>query len=724
MFSDLDFYERSSMTKEKYISNQTGLALKGVQNTISLLEEGATIPFIARYRKERTGNFDEVEILNVQESLTQFTEIEKRKTYVLGVLSEKGITDEKLIDKIKETYDANRLEDLYLPYKTKRKTKAEAARSAGLEQLAKRIMRQENGDVIALAQRYITKEYPTADAALEGATFIMAEWMNENEIVRDKLRKSFVEHGVISSKVIKTKKDEADKFRDFFDFSQRLKNCPSYRLLALLRGVSEGYLRMKIEPNPEYSLAWLERFFVKGDKPAGKLVKKTTEYAYKKLLQPALESETKNHYKGLADDRSIETFSKNLEKLILAPPIGSKRTLAIDPGFKSGCKVVCLDENGDLLHNCNIYPHPPQKDTGKASAKISQLVQSYKMEAIAIGDGTAGRETEAFIKRIRFDRDLSVFIVREDGASIYSASKIAREEFPEYDVTVRGAASIGRRLMDPLAELVKIDPKSLGVGQYQHDVNQVKLQKQLDHQVLMAVNTVGVNLNTASKYLLAYVSGLGPKLAENIVQYRTENGPFESRKQLKKVARLGENAFLQSAGFLRIRNAKNPLDNSAVHPENYEVIQQLAKKAGFELEEVIGNSEKVAELSKKARHELETQLGAYTTSDILTELEKPGIDPRKKAKVFEFAAHIKTINDLKVGMKLNGIVTNVTDFGAFVNIGIKENGLIHKTELADEYVAQPIDYISLHDHVNVTVIAVDIDRKRIGLSLKKSDFDL
>lgn len=709
------------MTREKFIINQTGIAEIAVRNTISLLTEGATIPFIARYRKEQTRNLDEVEILNIQEALSRYEEIVKRQTYILEVLNEKGIQLPALLEKIQSTYDLTRLEDLYLPYKTKRKTKAESARNAGLEGLAKIIMKQDNGDPTRLAERFKCKDYPTADLALEGACYIIADWMNENDVVRERLRESFLEHGVLTAKLVKGKDEEAAKYRDFFDFSQRIKTCPSYRLLAILRGADEGLLKIKIAPNADYALEWMKRFFVKNSNALSGLVEKSISDAYKRLLQPALETETRNHFKALADDQSITTFSKNLEKLLLAPPIGAKRVLAIDPGFKSGCKVVCLDENGDLVHNATIYPHPPQKDAAKASAKISQLVQTYKIEVIAIGDGTAGRETEAFIKRIRFDRDLSVFIVREDGASIYSASKIAREEFPEFDVTVRGAVSIGRRLMDPLAELVKIDPKSLGVGQYQHDVNQPKLQKQLDHVVLMAVNKVGVNLNTASKYLLSYVSGLGPKLAENIVEYRSEKGRFNSREELRKVPRLGDTAFQQSAGFLRIRDGVNPLDNSAVHPEHYAVVLKQLKEAGLALEEVIGKKEKVDLIRENVKAAVAEEVGSFTLNDIFVELEKPGIDPRKSAVVMSFSEQIKTINDLKIGMKLNGIVTNVTDFGAFVNIGIKENGLIHKTQLADEYVSSPIDYINLHDHVKVVVTQIDVERKRIGLSTKKSD---
>lgn len=709
------------MTKEEYLIKQTGIAANSIRKTVALLDDGATIPFIARYRKEATGNLDEVDVLKIKEAGEAYDEILKRKNYILDVLEEKGIKEEKLVAKIQESFDLNRLEDLYLPYKSKRKTKGESARLAGLDALAKIIMKQDNFDPHTAAQRFLSKDYPNAEAAVEGALFVIADWINENEIVRERLRASFLEHGIITSKSVKSKEEEAAKYRDFFEFSQRISSCPSYRLLALLRGVDEGYLRFKIEPNVDFIMNWLNRFFVKQQNGAGELVEKAVKDAYKRLLQPALETETKNHYKSLADDQSIGTFSKNLENLIMAAPIGSKRVLALDPGFKSGCKVVCLDENGDLLHNANVYPHPPQRESAKAASKIAELVQAYKIEVIAVGDGTAGRETEAFIRGIRFDRELVVYRVREDGASIYSASKIAREEFPNFDVTVRGAVSIGRRLMDPMAELVKIDPKSLGVGQYQHDVNQTKLQKQLDHVVLSAVNKVGVNLNTASKYLLAYVSGLGPKLAESIVEYRSEIGRFTSRDELKKVPRLGAAAFQQSAGFLRVPGSKNLLDNSAVHPEHYKRVISAVKKAGFELDAVIGKKEVVAQLRTSIQSDLEAAVGVYTLQDILTELEKPGKDPREAAQIIEFSAQIKTIADLKVGMRLNGIVTNVTDFGAFVNLGIKENGLIHKTQLADEFVAHPTDFINLQDQVHVIVVSLDLERKRIGLSCKKSD---
>jgi len=709
------------MTKENYLFNQTGIAANPIKKTLALLDEGATIPFIARYRKEATGNLDEVEVLKIKEASEAYDEIIKRKNYILDVLAEKGVKDEKLLAKIQETFDLNRLEDLYLPHKSKRKTKAEIARLAGLEVLAKLIMKQDNFDPLAAAQRHLSKEFSKAEEAIEGALFIIADWINENEIVRERLRSSFLEHGILTTKSVKSKEGEGVKYTDFFEFSQRISSCPSYRLLALLRGTDEGFLRLKIEPNTEFTMNWLNRFFVKQENLASELVEKAVKDAYKRLLQPALETETKNYYKALADDQSISTFSKNLDNLIMAAPIGAKRVLALDPGFKSGCKVVCLDENGDLLHNATVYPHPPQKESAKAASKITELVQAYKIQVIAVGDGTAGRETEAFIRGIRFDRELMIYTVREDGASIYSASKIAREEFPNFDVTVRGAVSIGRRLMDPMAELVKIDPKSLGVGQYQHDVNQTKLQKQLDHVVLSAVNKVGVNLNTASKYLLAYVSGLGPKLAESIVDYRSEIGRFSSRDELKKVPRLGATAFQQSAGFLRVPSGQNPLDNSAVHPEHYKVVKDAVKKAGFALEDVIGKKELVAQLRASIASNLEAEVGVYTLQDIFNELEKPGKDPRESAQIVEFSDRIKTIADLKVGMKLNGIVTNVTDFGAFVNLGIKENGLIHKTQLADEFVAHPTDFINLQDQVHVVVVSLDLERKRIGLSCKKSD---
>ena len=703
------------MTKVEFIKTLTPLRENQIKNTLHLFDEGGTIPFIARYRKEQTENLNEEEIAAIETNSKLFDQIEKRKEFILETIREKVKLTELLEKKIRETFDLLKLEDLYLPYKSKRITKAEKALKAGLGGMSAIIMKQENGDPIQRAEKFVCKDYPTTNDVLDGAQEIIAEWINENEIVREKLRESFFEHGILTSKLVKSKLAEADKYKDYFDTNQMLKNCPAHRLLAILRGEDEGFLKLKIEPNTDYIFTWLKLFYIKNSNDCAELLEEAIQLSYKKLLQPSLENEAKNQFKNLADDQSIQTFSKNLEKLLLAAPIGNKVILAIDPGFKSGCKIVVLDEKGDLKHNCNIYPHPPQKEISAASSKIAQLVQMYKVEVIAIGDGTAGRETEAFIKKIRFDRDLLVFSVREDGASIYSASKVAREEFPEFDITVRGAVSIGRRLMDPLAELVKIDPKSLGIGQYQHDVNQTKLQGELDRVVVSAVNKVGIDLNTASKYLLSYVSGLGPKLAENIVIHREKNGLFKSRKELLKVERMGDKAFQLAAGFLRIKNGENPLDNSAVHPEHYKFIEQLSSKAKMQVKEVIGNKEKVNQLKTFST---ENQLGEYTLKDIFSELEKPGIDPRKSAKVFEFSPNVKTIADLHIGMRLNGIVTNVTDFGAFVNIGIKENGLIHKTEVSVEYVATISEVLSIHDHLIVKVLSIDSERKRIGLTLK------
>jgi protein Tex len=703
------------MTASEFIAAETGLSPKQINGTLNLFEGGATVPFIARYRKEMTGNLDEEQIDSVQKELNRFETIEKRKTAILSAIREKEKLTPELEAKIKACFDLHKLEDLYLPYKQKRQTRAEIAIKAGLAPLAARLMRQDNGDPEMWAESHLSTNFPEPSDALKGAIDIMAEWISENEIVREKLRTSFFEHGVIFSKVIPAKKQEAEKYQDYFDLTQTVCKCPSYRLLAMLRGEDEGFLNLKIEPSVDYVMSWLKKFYIKNSNDSSALVEKAMQQAWKKSLQPTLETETRNHFKDLADAQSIDTFSKNLEKLLLAPPVGNCVVLAMDPGFKSGCKIVVLNKAGALVHNETIFPHPPQNDTAKAAAKISQLVQSHKVEVIAIGDGTAGRETEYFIKKIRFDRDLRVFIVREDGASIYSASKVAREEFPDFDVTVRGAVSIGRRLMDPLAELVKIDPKSLGVGQYQHDVNQTKLQAELDRVVERAVNKVGVDVNTASKYLLSYVSGLGPKLAENIIQHREKKGLFKSRKELLSVERMGDKAFQQAAGFLRIKDGANILDNSAVHPENYGFVEKLVKSNSLDMKDVIGNRDAVKTLQSAAKNQ--TEVGEYTLNDILKELEKPGLDPRKSAKILEFAADVKTMDDLKTGMKLNGIVTNVTDFGAFVNIGIKENGLIHKSQLNGPSNFHPADVIHIHEHVLVTVLQVDPERKRIGLGL-------
>jgi uncharacterized protein len=711
------------MNKIQYVSSNSTIQNNSVKNTLELFEGGATIPFIARYRKEATFNLDEEQIALIQNLSNTFDEIEKRKSFILKAIDEQGELKDLLKTKIQNCFDLVKLEDYYLPYKSKRVTKSEKAKKAGLTGLAKIIMKQDNGDPLFAANKFLSKDYSTEELAIEGALFIIADWINENDVVREKLRKSFKEHGQLITKEVKSKKEltdnelhEKQKFRDVLDYSQRISNCPSYRLLSILRAEKLGFIKVKIEPNKDYSLEWLERFYCKGNNENGDLVKDAIKNAYKRLLQPSLGSETKKHYKDIADDASILTFSKNLSKLLLASPVGSKNILAIDPGFRTGCKVVCLNSTGDLVHNTTLFPHPPKNDKQKATAKIYQLVETYKIEVIAIGDGTAGRESENWIKHLRFSQDIKVFSVREDGASIYSASKTAREEFPDFDVTVRGAVSIGRRLSDPLAELVKIDPKSLGVGQYQHDVNQVKLKKSLDLVVESCVNNVGVNVNTASKYLLAYVSGLGEKLAESIIDYRQENGMLKSREQLKKIPKMGAKSFEQSAGFLRVVNSENPLDNSAVHPEHYNLVKKIAKKLKVNITDLIGDKTLLNTINKKDF--IDDLIGEFTLNDIINELQKPGVDPRKLAKIFEFSADIKTIKDLKVGMKINGIVTNVTDFGAFVNIGIKENGLIHKTELSTDFVSNPIDFINIDQHVSVTVIQLDEERKRIGLSLK------
>lgn len=699
------------MQKNEFIQSATGIAPKAVQATLLLLEDGATIPFISRYRKEQTGGLDEVQVAAIRDWAKKYDELISRQQTILNTIEEQGKLTPELRTKIEECFDPNVLEDLYLPYKQKRLTRGEKARKLGLEPLAKMIMSQRGGDPYQMADRFLKGEVTDEDMAIQGACDIIAEWMNENAVARARMRTLFQRKAVLQSKLVKGKEEEGAKYRDYFDFSEPLYRTASHRFLALFRAEREGIISLKAQPDKEDAIEQLERFFVKGNDACADLVADTCKDAYTRLMCPSLENELLNEAKEKADKEAIKVFSTNLRQLLLAPPVGSKRILAIDPGFRTGCKVVCLDESGTLLTNVTIYPHPPQNESDKAMAKIAQLVQAYKIEAIAIGDGTAGRETETLIKRIRFDRDLEVYVVREDGASIYSASPIARKEFPDYDVTVRGSVSIGRRLMDPLAELVKIDPKSVGVGQYQHEVNQPLLKDALDDVVVSCVNAVGVDLNTASPYLLSYVSGLGPSLAENIVAHRTENGPFRSREELKKVKRLGDKAFEQAAGFLRVRDGEHPLDNSSVHPESYKQVQMIAKKVGVELKELIGNEAKLKEIRKSDFPEID----GYTFDDIIKELKKPGRDPRKQAKVLEFDSRIRTIEDLKEGMILTGIVTNVTNFGAFVNIGIKENGLIHKSNLADVYVEDPSQFISLHEHVEVRVVEIDIPRKRVGL---------
>ena len=700
---------------QAFIQTHSNLPSKSIQNTLHLLNEGATVPFIARYRKEMTGGLDEVEIALIRDLAKKYEELISRQQTILNSIEEQGKLTPELKDKITACFDSILLEDLYLPYKQKRQTKGDKAKKLGLEPLAKMIMSQRGGDPIAMADKFVKGEVEDEKMAIEGAKDIIAEWINENGAARAKIRYLFQRKSLLASKMVKGKEEEGAKYRDYFDFSEPLYKCASHRLLALVRAEREGFISLKAQPDQDEAIESLERFFVKGNDGCAKIVGEACKESYKRLMCPSLENEILSEAKEKADKEAIKIFTTNLRQLLLAPPLGSKRILAIDPGFRTGCKVVCIDESGDLLMNQTIYPHPPQNESSAAKSKIAQFVQAYKIEAIAIGDGTAGRETEAIIKQIRFDREVEVFVVREDGASIYSASPIARKEFPTYDVTVRGSVSIGRRLMDPLAELVKIDPKSIGVGQYQHEVNQNLLKDALDDVVVSCVNSVGVDLNTASPYLLSYVSGLGPTLAENIVAYRTENGGIRSREELKKVKRLGDKAYEQAAGFLRVRTSENLLDNSAVHPESYKVVQAMAKKLKVDLKTLIGNDELLKEIKKVDFPEIDS----YTFDDILNELKKPGRDPRKKAKVLEFDSSIRTMDDLRIGMILPGIVTNVTAFGAFVNIGIKENGLIHKSNLAETYVEDPAQFISLHEHVSVQVLEVDASRKRVGLKRVK-----
>lgn len=704
-------YRDLFMQKNDYIQANSGLQPKSIQNTLNLLEGGATVPFIARYRKEMTNGLDEVEIAFIRDLAKKFDDLLARQKTVLSSIEEQGKLSNELREKIEQCFDPILLEDLYLPFKQKRQTKGDKAKKRGLEPLAKMIMAQRGGNPDAMAQQFVKGEVEDEDMAISGAKDIIAEWIHENSVARSRMRQLFQRKSILVSKLVKGKEEEASKYRDYFNFSEPLFRCASHRLLALIRAEREGFLSLKAQPDVEEAIDSLEQFFVRGNDDCSIIVAEACKESYKRLMCPSLENEILNEAKEKADKEAIKVFSTNLRQLLLAPPLGSKRILAIDPGFRTGCKVVCLDESGELLMNQTIYPHAPQNESSAAKSKLAQWVQAYKIDAIAIGDGTAGRETESLVKQVRFDRELEVYVVREDGASIYSASSIARKEFPNYDVTVRGSVSIGRRLMDPLAELVKIDPKSIGVGQYQHEVNQTLLKDALDDVVISCVNAVGVDLNTASPYLLSYISGLGPTLAENIVAYRSEIGAFNSREELKKVKRLGDKAYEQAAGFLRVRNTENPLDNSAVHPESYSVVKKMSKKLNVEVKDLIGNESLVGQLNKTDFPELDS----FTFDDLVKELKKPGRDPRKKAKVLEFDSTIRTIDDLRTGMILPGIVTNVTAFGAFVNIGIKENGLIHKSNLADVYVEDPAKFIALHEHVQVQVLEVDAARKRVGL---------
>ena len=702
-----------------YITQQTQLPSKSVENTISLLNEDATIPFISRYRKERTGNLDEVQIGEIVKFKEAFETLEKRKKTILKALEEQLVLTDELTQKINLSRDLVSLEDLYLPYKKKRKTKAETARLQGLEPLAKMIMSQRINDLEYTASKYISNEVETIECALEGARFIMAEWINERTDIRNNIRHQLERFGTISSKVIKTKIDaeKAQKFKDYFDWQESLKRIPSHRFLAILRAENEGFIRVKIAIDAESALQKMEDRIVRSQNDCAAQIQLAIKDAFKRLLFPSLSNEALSIAKEKADEAAIIVFTKNLKQLLLGAPLGEKRILAIDPGFKSGCKIVCLNEQGDLIHNETIFPHAPQNQTIEAIKKINSLVEAHKIEAIAIGNGTASRETEQLIKKNQFKNSLEVFVVSEAGASIYSASKIARDEFPNYDVTVRGSVSIGRRLQDPLAELVKIDAKSIGVGQYQHDVDQTKLKKSLDTVVESCVNTIGVNINTASESLLSYVSGIGPKIAENIVNYRNENGSFTSRTSIKKVPRLGGKAFEQAAGFLRIKSGKNPLDNSGVHPESYGLVDKMAKDLKKNISEFIGNKEILQTISLE-KYTTES-IGLPTLQDIIKELEKPGVDPRAKAKVFSFDASIKTIADLKIGQMVPGIVNNITNFGCFVDIGTKESGLIHVSNLSDTFVKDVNAIVTLQQQIIVKVLEVDVVRKRIQLALVK-----
>lgn len=701
------------------IAAELKLPAHRIANTLKLLQGGATIPFISRYRKEATGGLDEVQIGDIQTRYEKLCELSKRKETVLSTIEEQGKLTPELKSRISACWNATELEDIYLPFKPKRKTRAETARAKGLEPLALLLMMQKENNLAAKVRNFVKGEVKDEEDALKGARDILAEQISEDERSRNLMRSQFQRQALIQSKVVKGKETEeaSAKYRDYFDFCEPLKKCSSHRLLALRRGESEGVLKVTIFPEDEDMCnERLQRLFVRANNECAHQVKEALTDAYKRLLKPAIETEFAALSKEKADEEAIRVFAENLRQLLLAPPLGQKRVMGIDPGFRTGCKVVCLDAQGTLLHNEAIYPHPPKSEYAQAARKIVKLVEQYKIEAIAIGNGTASRETEQFVTSQRYDREVQVFVVSEDGASIYSASKTAREEFPDYDVTVRGAVSIGRRLMDPLAELVKIDAKSIGVGQYQHDVDQTKLKASLDQTVESCVNLVGVNVNTASKHLLTYVSGLGPTLAQNIVDYRTENGPFESRRQLLKVPRMGAKAYEQCAGFLRIPQAKNPLDNSAVHPESYPIVEQMAKDLNCTVADLIKDKELRSKIDLK-KYVTDT-VGLPTLTDILQELDKPGRDPRQKIQVFEFDKNVRNLDDLQEGMELPGIVTNITNFGCFVDIGIKENGLVHVSQLADRFVSNPADVVRIHQHVRVKVMSIDHERKRIQLTMK------
>ena len=704
------------MLNEK-IAQQLRLRPKSVQNTITLLEDKATIPFIARYRKEMTGSLDEVQIAAIRDLRDKLLEMDKRRETILKTIEEQGKLTPELRRKIEQADTLTELEDLYLPYKPKRKTRATKARERGLEPLAEILMKQRENDVEHRAEAFLTDEVESVEDALQGARDIIAEHISENAEVRNRTRRLFEKNASVKARLVKGKEEEGAKYRDYFDFEEPLHKCPSHRLLAIRRGEEEGILRVGVAPDAERAFEGLTRMFVENNSAAAEQVEIAVKDSYKRLIQPSIETEFRNISKAKADEEAIRVFAENLRQLLLASPLGQKRVMAIDPGYRTGCKVVCLDQQGELLHYSNIFPHPPQRQYLQAMSDIMELADKYQIEAVAIGNGTAGRETEQLVNEADFGNDVHVFMVNENGASVYSASAVAREEFPDKDVTVRGAVSIGRRLMDPLAELVKIDAKSIGVGQYQHDVDQVLLKKKLDEVVGSSVNRVGVNLNTASKHLLTYISGLGPKLAQNVVEYRAENGAFSSRSEIKKVARMGAKAYEQSAGFLRIRDAKNPLDNTAVHPESYPIVRQMAKDLNCSVSDLID--------SKEMRQQIDIQryvnelVGLPTLKDILKELEKPGLDPRGEAQAFSFAEGIKKIEDVEEGMIVPGIVTNITNFGCFVDIGVKQDGMVHISQLANKFVKNPNDIVKLNQHVEVKVLEVDIDRSRINLSMKE-----
>ncbi|MCF8298728.1 MAG: RNA-binding transcriptional accessory protein [Saprospiraceae bacterium] len=701
------------------IAKELGLSKTQVGSTIQLLNDGATIPFISRYRKEATGSLDEVQIANIRDRNEQLIALDKRRDAIIESIDEQGLLTDELHEQLKNALVISELEDIYLPYKPKRKTRATIAKAKGLEPLAKILMSQKYNDIEQYAAKYVdeSKEVNSIEEALAGARDIIAEWINENQFARKRIRSLFEQEAILSAKVVKGKEEEGEKYKNYFKLEESLKKAPSHRVLAIFRGENEGFLKVSTCPSSEKAIDILNDIFLNGDNESSNQVELAIADAYKRLLEPSLENEIRALAKEKADLKAIEVFVENVRQLLLAPPLGQKNVLAIDPGFRSGCKIVCLDKQGNLLHNENIYPHPPQSERKQALHKILSLVNAYKIEAIAIGNGTAGRETEAMIRKIRFDKDIVAVMVNESGASVYSASTIAREEFPEYDVTVRGAVSIGRRLMDPLAELVKIDPKSIGVGQYQHDVNQTQLQKSLEDTVVSCVNSVGVEVNTASKQLLQFVSGVGPVLAQNIIDYRSENGPFKSREELKKVKRFGDKAFEQAAGFLRIRDGINPLDKSAVHPESYGIVAKMAKKLKVDISDLIARKNIRQEIN--ANDFVTEKVGLPTLNDILDELEKPGRDPRKKFDFFEFDKNVNSMNDLVKGMKLPSIVTNITAFGAFVDIGVHQDGLVHISQMADRYISDPNEIVTLNQKVMVTVVDVDVARKRIQLSMKE-----